>query len=123
MIVFKICTRAEWENAVREGVYRGSRDDLRDGFIHFSLRDQLEGTAKKHFAGQRDLVLVSVPRAALGDALVLEPSRGGALFPHLYGTLDPELAIEIAPLPWDETRGEHAFPTSGVTSPRTRARS
>ena len=110
--VYKICEREAWARAVGEGVYEGSAHDVRDGFIHFSLADQLEGTAKKHFAGMRDLVLVSVPGAVLGPLLRFEPSRDGALFPHLYGPLDPFLATDVVSLPWDEVRNAHVFPAS-----------
>lgn len=110
--VYKICPRAAWRDACAVGVYAGSPDDARDGFIHFSLAEQLEATAKKHFAGQTALVLVTVPRDALGDALRFEPSRGGALFPHLYGTLSTSLATDVVDLPWD---GEtHVFPASVI---------
>jgi uncharacterized protein (DUF952 family) len=113
--IYKICPRDAWESALREGVYRGSSDDTRDGFIHFSLADQLVGTAAKHFAGLTDLVLVSFSSEALGDALRFEASRGGALFPHLYGALDTSLAIAIDDLPWDEAFCAHRFP-EGVIS-------
>ena len=85
--IYKICTAAEWREAERAGAYRGSAVDRRDGFIHFSTAEQAAETAAKWFAGQRDLVLVAVDADALGDALKWEPSRGGALFPHLYGEL------------------------------------
>lgn len=94
-IIYKICSRQAWDAAVAEGVYRGSADDQRDGFIHFSRADQVPGTLAKHFAGQRDLVLVSVDAASLGEALRYEPSRGGALFPHLYGPLSTSLALSV----------------------------
>ncbi len=68
--------------------------DLRDGFIHFSTAEQAVETAAKHFAGQRDLVLLAVEADALGDALKWEPSRGGALFPHLYAPLDLTLVLQ-----------------------------
>ena len=71
----------------RAGVFRGSEIDRRDGFIHFSTAAQAVETAAKHFAGQRDLLLLYVDTATLGDKLKWEPSRGGALFPHLYGDL------------------------------------
>ena len=97
-IIYKICPRQAWDEAVRVGAYHGSADDRRDGFIHFSREAQVAGTLEKHFAGQRDLVLVSVDAAALGDALRFEPSRGGALFPHLYGSLATELALSVTPI-------------------------
>jgi uncharacterized protein (DUF952 family) len=87
-LIYKICPRADWEGAVRAGVFRGSPVDRRDGFIHFSTAAQVGGTLARHFAGQRDLVLVAVDAAALGAALRYDPSRGGELFPHLYGPLD-----------------------------------
>ena len=86
-MIYKICTAAEWREAEQAGVYRGSAVDHRDGFIHFSTAEQAAETAAKWFAGQRDLVLVAVDADALGDRLKWEPSRGGALFPHLYGEL------------------------------------
>ncbi|HVV42833.1 MAG TPA: DUF952 domain-containing protein [Nitrobacter sp.] len=87
-IIYKICPASAWREAERQGVYRGSADDLRDGFIHFSTAAQVAGTARKHFAGQTGLFLIAVDAAALGDALRWDVSRGGELFPHLYGPLD-----------------------------------
>jgi uncharacterized protein (DUF952 family) len=86
--IYKICPASAWREAERQGVYRGSADDLRDGFIHFSSASQVAGTARKYFARQTGLFLIAVDAAALGDALRWEPSRGGELFPHLYGELD-----------------------------------
>jgi len=110
-IIYKICTSTEWRDAERAGVYSGSAVDRRDGFIHFSTAEQAAETAAKHFAGQRDLMLVSVDVAALGDRLKWEPSRGGALFPHLYGGLELAAARRVEPLPLDAS-GRHVFPKS-----------
>jgi uncharacterized protein (DUF952 family) len=87
-MIYKICPASAWREAERQGVYRGSADDARDGFIHFSTAAQVAGTAKKHFAGQTGLFLVAVDADALGEALRWEPSRNDELFPHLYGELD-----------------------------------
>ena len=86
--IYKISSASAWREAERQGVYRGSADDIRDGFIHFSLASQLAETARKHFLGQTGLFLIEVDADALGDALRWEPSRGDELFPHLYGELD-----------------------------------
>ena len=86
--IYKICPASAWREAERQGVYRGSADDIRDGFIHFSAASQVEGTAKKHFAGQTGLFLIAVDADRLGDALRWERSRNDELFPHLYGELD-----------------------------------
>lgn len=86
--IYKICPASAWREAGRRGAFRGSPDDLRDGFIHFSTASQLEATARKHFAGQTELLLIAVDADGLGDALRWEVSRGGELFPHLYGELD-----------------------------------
>ncbi len=99
MTVYKIMTREDWQAALAAGVYTGSADDRRDGFIHFSAADQVAGTAAKYFANMPDLVLIAFDADALGGALKWEPSRGGALFPHLYGPLDPKLALSELPLP------------------------
>jgi uncharacterized protein (DUF952 family) len=102
-VVYKICREAEWKVAVQVGMYRGSAADLRDGFIHFSTAEQVAATAAKHFAGQHDLLLVAVDADALGADLKWEPSRGGALFPHLYGDLPVSAALWAKPLPLDAT--------------------
>uniref|UniRef100_Q07TQ7 DUF952 domain-containing protein n=1 Tax=Rhodopseudomonas palustris (strain BisA53) TaxID=316055 RepID=Q07TQ7_RHOP5 len=86
--IYKICDASAWREAERQGVFRGSADDLRDGFIHFSTAAQVEGTLRKHFAGRSSLFLIAVEIDALGAALRWERSRDDALFPHLYGDLD-----------------------------------
>lgn len=107
--IYKISPRSDWEAARAAGVFEGAPVDIADGFIHFSAADQVAVTATKHFAGQSDLVLVAVSAEALGDGLKWEPSRGGALFPHLYGPLDPDVALWVKPLPLG-TDGGHVFP-------------
>ena len=86
--IYKICPASAWREAERQGVYRGSADDARDGFIHFSIAAQLAETARKHFFGQTGLFVIEVDAGALGDALRWERSRNDELFPHLYGELD-----------------------------------
>ena len=108
-IIYKICPATEWRAAERAGVYAGSAVDQRDGFIHFSTAEQVAETTAKHFSGQRDLVLVSADAANLGRRLKWEPSRGGALFPHLYGALELSAVLRVEPLPLDAAGG-HAFP-------------
>jgi uncharacterized protein (DUF952 family) len=107
--LYKICEAAQWTEAERAGEFRGSAADLADGFIHFSTASQAAETAAKHFAGIADLVLVAVADGALNGALKWETSRGGALFPHLYGVL-PMTAVRWAkPLPLGAD-GTHVFP-------------
>jgi uncharacterized protein (DUF952 family) len=93
--IYKICPGSAWREAERQGVYRGSADDARDGFIHFSTAAQLEGTARKHFFGQTGLYLIEVDADALGAALRWERSRDNELFPHLYGELDLGLVLRV----------------------------
>jgi uncharacterized protein (DUF952 family) len=87
-IIYKICPASAWREAERQGVYQGSADDIRDGFIHFSTASQVAETASKHFFGQTGLFLIAVDADLLGEALRWEPSRNDELFPHLYGQLD-----------------------------------
>ena len=96
--LYKITPRTEWDAAVAAGVYRGAPVDLADGFIHFSTATQVAETAAKHFAGRDDLVLVALAAEPFGDRLRWEPSRGGALFPHLYGRLTMASITVHAPL-------------------------
>ncbi len=92
MRIYKIVHEALWREAEAAGVFTGAPVDVADGFIHFSTAEQVDETAARHFAGQTGLLLVEVDADALGNALRWEPSRGGALFPHLYNTL-PLLAV------------------------------
>jgi uncharacterized protein (DUF952 family) len=107
--IYHICRRDEWETAERQGLYPGSSQDRADGFIHFSARDQIEESAAKHRAGQDDLVLVAVDPQRLGSALRWEESRGGRLFPHLYGPLPLVAVTGTWPLMLD-AEGRHRFP-------------
>lgn len=99
--VYKILSAADWERAKTQGRFDGSAADLSDGYIHLSSAAQVQETARLHFRGRTDLVLVALDAEALGAALKWEPSRAGALFPHLYGALDPALALEARPLALD----------------------
>lgn len=112
MIIYKIFRRPEWNDLVAQGRTLGAPVDLADGYIHFSTAQQVMETAAKHFAGESDLVLVACDAATLGPDLKWEPSRGGALFPHLYRPLQKS---DIA---WDTSLplgvSGHIFPESLV---------
>lgn len=86
-LIYKLIAAADWQQALDAGVYLGSADDLRDGYIHFSCADQVAGTLARYFAQTPDLLLLAVDPQAVEAALRFEPSRGGALFPHLYAPL------------------------------------
>jgi uncharacterized protein (DUF952 family) len=107
-VIYKICDRALWREAESAGVFTGAPVDLADGFIHFSTAAQVAETAARHFAARADLLLVAVDAAALGPALRYEPSRGGALFPHLYANLPLSAVRWVKPLPLGPSG--HVFP-------------
>jgi uncharacterized protein (DUF952 family) len=86
--IYRLCRPADWARAQRTGVFAGSADDARDGFLHFSTAPQVAETARRHYASERSLLLIEIEAQALGPDLRWEPSRGGALFPHLYAPLD-----------------------------------
>ena len=99
-IVYKICDTAIWDAALTAGAFSGAGIDLEDGFIHFSTTAQVEETARRHFQNRSDLVLVAVDTDGLN--IVWEPSRGGDLFPHLYGDLPVAHAISVTRLVCDD---------------------
>lgn len=105
--VYKICPESDWRAACAAGRFTGSAADRADGFIHLSAADQVAGTAARHFAGQAGLVIVEFADTDLA-ALKWEASRGGALFPHLYGELPTAAARRVAPLPLHN--GAHLLP-------------
>jgi len=107
--IYKICPASAWREAERQGVFRGSADDIRDGFIHFSLASQVAETARKHFFGQTGLFLIEIDADTLGDTLRWEPSRNDELFPHLYGELDLGAVIVVLDLR-ARSDGSHDIP-------------
>ena len=108
-LIYHMCRADEWNQALRAGSYSGSSQDQADGFIHFSTAHQVRVSAAKHRAGQDNLILLEVDSERLGNALKWEESRGGALFPHLYGELPTEAVKAASPLLLDEDN-MHVFP-------------
>lgn len=108
-MIYKILPRPLWSRAEAQGRFDGAPVDVADGFIHFSTAAQLRETAARHFAGKADLLLVGVEAEDLGPALAWEPSRGGALFPHLYAPLDLAAVVRVDALPLGAD-GLHQFP-------------
>src|SRR4051794_16839885 len=111
-LIYTMVRAEDWRQAERLGEYRGSADDRRDGFLHFSAAAQLRASAAKHRAGETDLLLVAAEAAALGAALVWEPAAGGkrpGLFPHLYAALPLAAVRAVTPLPLGPD-GAHVFP-------------
>lgn len=112
--VYKLVDGVEWEVARIAGAYAGSAVDRADGYIHMSTAAQLPETARRHYAGRTGLVLAAVDATALGAGLKWEPSRGGDLFPHLYGTLPLSAVRSERSLSIDED-GRLLFDDGGPT--------
>lgn len=115
MMIYKVCAKSVWEEIRQLTSWNGSPHDLRDGFIHFSAASQLEGTVRKHYAGQTDLILLAIDADTLGEALKWEPSRGGDLFPHLYGPLPISTVLsaqDLAVLPDGTIDFQRLLPTA-----------
>ncbi|MGO4527033.1 DUF952 domain-containing protein [Microvirga sp. 2MCAF35] len=108
-IIYKICPALLWQEAEKTSSFTGAPVDTQDGYIHFSTAKQVRETAGKHFAGQKDLLLIAIDGDSLGDALRYEPSRGGDLFPHLYAPLPLSAIRWVKPLPLGGD-GQHIFP-------------
>jgi uncharacterized protein (DUF952 family) len=107
--IYRLLAADAWRHAQAAGSFQGSEHDERDGFIHFSTAEQLAETARRHYAAQSGLLLLGVSVGALGSALRWEPSRGGALFPHLYGALPVAAVSRVEPLSLGAD-GQHVFP-------------
>jgi uncharacterized protein (DUF952 family) len=98
VIAYKILLPGEWATLTHDGSFAGAPVDVADGFIHMSTATQLDETLRKHFAGLDELWIAAIDLAALGDLVRWEPSRGGALFPHLYGKLPLSVVVARGPL-------------------------
>ncbi|WP_316858997.1 DUF952 domain-containing protein [uncultured Cohaesibacter sp.] len=111
-LIYKLATIEQWDDAKSTGRFKGAPIDIEDGFIHFSSAGQVEETARKHFRNVPSLLLLTVSVETLqehGKKLVWEPSRGGALFPHLYDDLPLDAILEQDELAMDDN-GFHVFP-------------
>lgn len=108
-IVYKICDKHLWAEAENSGVFSGAEIDIADGFIHFSTLDQTASTLEKHFVGRKDLLLIAVDAAAMGDEIIYEEARGGILFPHLYKPLPLTRVLWVKPIDTDEN-DKHILP-------------
>ncbi|MEP3248116.1 MAG: DUF952 domain-containing protein [Sneathiella sp.] len=111
-LIYHMADRDAWEQAKEAGAYAGSENDQKDGFIHFSTAETVIESAAKHRAGEDNLLLLTVETDLTEGALKWEPARGGVLFPHLYGTLNPVMVIKEEPLPLGPD-GLHVFPPLG----------
>ena len=109
--IYRILTQQAWAAAQAEGTFRGSEHDVRDGFIHFSTAAQVAETAAKHYTCMTGLVLLWVDVEPIAHALRWEVSRGGALFPHLYGELPSHAVTRAAPLEL-AANGVHVLPAA-----------
>jgi len=108
MYIYKIFRAAEWQVFETAGETLGAPIDLADGYIHFSTAAQAAETAAKWFAGVEGLKLLALESESFGEDMKWEPSRGGQLFPHLYGTLKLADVIWVKDLPIVD--GVHVFP-------------
>lgn len=108
MLIYKIFRAPEWAELQTRGETPGAPIDIADGYVHFSTAAQAQETAAKHFTHEDDLILLALDADRLGDALRWEPSRGGALFPHLYRALRLTDVLWHRPLP--RVDGIHRFP-------------
>lgn len=117
MLIYKICDEASWRAAERVGQFDGSPLDRADGYIHMSPATEVASTLDKHFAGRTDLLLVAVDRSAIEELVRDEPSRGGALFPHLYGVLPMTAVVWCEPIA-TSADGGHRLPDVFFTNAR-----
>lgn len=108
---YKVLTKDQMD-ALEHGTFKGAPVDLADGYIHLSTASQLQETLEKHFAGQADLWLAAVDLDALGDTVKWEVSRGGALFPHIYGELTLDAVTAYSELHY-EPNGALRLPVAG----------
>jgi uncharacterized protein (DUF952 family) len=112
LIAYKVLTADQLATLEHHGAFAGAPADLADGYIHMSTAAQLDETVTKHFAGQANLTIAAVDLAAFGEAVRWEPSRGGQLFPHLYGRLTLDALIAYGPLEREDD-GRIRLPTAG----------
>lgn len=115
MLIYHLARNSGWQAALETGIYEGTAEDRADGYLHFSTAPQIVESARKHRAGEADIILLSVEATTLGHALKWEPSRGGDLFPHLYGPLQVSDVVTTIALPL-AADGQHIFPDMATST-------
>lgn len=108
--IFRLMSMTDWRQMVSDGLFRGAPHDVADGFIHLSSADQVEETAAKHYADVADLMVLTVDSRRVDGEVKWEPSRGGALFPHVYGTIPVEAVLAAESVERDRD-GSFLFPS------------
>ena len=108
--IYKISTKSEWQEVKNKGELKGSKKDLEDGYIHFSGEDQVEGTLKKFYSNQKDLILLKVDTLKL-DHLLWEQASDGNMFPHLYSSLDISNVVDEFEITLNDD-GSHNLPAN-----------
>ena len=111
-LIYKIIDADLWQTAQSQNDFKGAGIDLKDGYIHLSTADQVQQTARLHFAGQENLMIFALDSETTAHKLKWEASRGGQLFPHIYGVIEIGEVIWAKPLPWNGTA--HVFPVEAV---------
>ena len=91
--VYKICTKSEWSKAKQNNIFKGTALDLKDGYIHFSDKDQVKQTLNKFYVNQTNLIILKVDAQKL-ESLTWEQSTDGNMFPHLYSDLNLDFVIK-----------------------------
>ena len=107
--VYKICTKIEWLEAKANGEFKGSKKDVKDGYIHFSDKEQLKDTLKKYYLNQKDLILLKVDALKL-NSLIYEQASDGNMFPHLYSSLNIANVIDEFDITLNQEDGSHTLP-------------
>ena len=106
--IYRFTLKTQWEKGQKEGIYVAEDFDV-DGFIHLSTKEQLLETANLHANREQDLVLLVIDTEKVEAPLKFEPSRGGQLFPHIYGDLNLDAITDVYDFPPNED-GTFSFP-------------
>lgn len=91
--LFHLASRPEWLAAQVRGRYEAESLHT-EGFIHLSTAAQLEATAKRHYPGRSDMLVLEIDPRNLAWEIRYEEVHGD-LFPHLYGPLELGAVISV----------------------------
>jgi uncharacterized protein (DUF952 family) len=93
----------EWWATFADKDYYESETLQEETFIHFSTREQVNGTLANYFKGVQRIFLLHIDTAKLTSKLVFEDLFNiGINFPHLYGRLNKDAVFEVQALLADE---------------------
>lgn len=97
-IIYHVTTTDAWQAAIKKGFYEAP-SLAKEGFIHCSEENQVQGVLQRYYAGKDNLVKLVIDTGKLTPSLHYDFSPSiKEVFPHIYGAINLDAVTEVAPI-------------------------